>query len=249
MAAIVPDAGLSARNLFELLVEAVSGLADSVIGQHSGRYVPLLCTFFIFILIANLLGLVPGFTPPTSDFDITFALGICSFLVFNYYGFKAQGVAYLKHFAGPFWWLAVLMFPLELIGVLVRPFSLGLRLFGNLFGDHLVLEIFTGLTKVGIPVVFYLLGTLVSVIQAFVFMLLSMIYIALSVRARRAPLSSSGGRGFLDRETTQAAHARHGAAEMRIEAASKAGAAGRERRNRMIGKSLKLSLRPSSLRC
>ena len=87
----------------------------------------------------------------------------------------------MKHFAGPIWWLAVLMVPLELIGAFVRPFSLGLRLFGNLFGDHLVLEIFTGLTKVGVPVVFYLLGTLVTVIQAFVFTLLSMIYIALAV--------------------------------------------------------------------
>ena len=179
--AIVPDSSLSARNVFELLVESISGLADSVIGHHSERYVPILATFFVFILLSNFLGLLPGFVPPTSDFDITFALGVCSFLVFNYYGFKVQGVGYLKHFAGPFWWLAWLIFPLEIIGVFVRPFSLGLRLFGNLFGDHLVLEIFTGLTKVGIPVIFYFLGTLVAVIQAFVFTLLSMIYIALSV--------------------------------------------------------------------
>ena len=117
-----------------------------------------------------------------SDFDITFALGVCSFIVFNYYGFKVAGVGYLKHMAGPFWWLAWLIFPLELIGVFVRPASLGLRLFGNMFGDHLVLEIFTGLTKVVIPVVFYFLGALVSAIQAFVFMLLSMIYIALGVQ-------------------------------------------------------------------
>jgi F-type H+-transporting ATPase subunit a len=179
--AIVPDARLSARSIFELLVESISGLAHAVIGHHSERYVPILATFFIFILVSNFLGLLPGFLPPTSDFDITFALGICSFLVFNYYGFKVQGIGYLKHFAGPFWWLAWLIFPLEIIGVFVRPFSLGLRLFGNLFGDHLVLEIFTGLTKVGIPVIFYFLGTLVAVIQAFVFTLLSMIYIALSV--------------------------------------------------------------------
>src|SRR5262249_15604069 len=141
----------------------------------------LLCSFFIYILFCNFIGLVPGFTPPTSDFDITFALGTVSFLAFNYYGLKAQGVAYLKHFAGPIWWLAVLMVPLELIGAFVRPFSLGLRLYGNLFGDHLVLEIFIGLTKVVVPVVFYMLGTLVTVIQAFVFTLLSMIYISLAV--------------------------------------------------------------------
>lgn len=179
--AVVPDEGLSARNVFELLVEAIGGLSDSVIGHGAAKYVPLLSTFFIFILFCNFMGLLPGFTPPTSDFDITLALGVVSFLAFNYYGFKAQGVAYLKHFMGPILWLAPLMVVLELIGTLVRPVSLGLRLFGNLFGDHLVLEIFTGLTKVGIPVVFYMLGTLVAVIQAFVFTLLSMIYIALAV--------------------------------------------------------------------
>jgi len=179
--AVVPDEGLSARNVFELLVEAIGGLCDSVIGHGAAKYVPLLSTFFIFILFCNFMGLLPGFTPPTSDFDITLALGVVSFLAFNYYGFKAQGVAYLKHFMGPILWLAPLMIVLELVGTLVRPVSLGLRLFGNLFGDHLVLEIFTGLTKVGIPVVFYMLGTLVAVIQAFVFTLLSMIYIALAV--------------------------------------------------------------------
>jgi F-type H+-transporting ATPase subunit a len=179
--AVVPDETLTARNVYELLVEGIGGLGDSVIGHGAARYVPLLASFFIFILCANFIGLVPGFTPPTSDFDITFALGVVSFLAFNYYGFKAQGPSYLKHFAGPILWLAPLMIVLELVGTLVRPVSLGLRLFGNLFGDHLVLEIFTELTKVGVPVVFYMLGTLVSVIQAFVFTLLSMIYIALAV--------------------------------------------------------------------
>ncbi len=179
--AVVPDASLSPRTIFELLVESIGGLAETVIGPHSERYVPILVAIFVYILAANFLGLVPGFAPPTSSFNITFALGLCSFLVFNYYGFRQQGTKYLAHMAGPFWWLAWLIFPLELIGVVVRPFSLALRLFGNLFGDHLVLEIFTDLTKVVIPVVFYFLGTLVSVIQAFVFLLLSMIYIALSV--------------------------------------------------------------------
>ncbi len=180
--AIVPDEGLTARNLFELLVEGISSLGENVIGHGSARFVPILATFFIFIVLSNLIGLVPGFTPPTSDFDITFALGVVSLLVFNYYGFKIQGVGYLKHFVGPIAALAPLMIILEIISViLVRPASLGLRLFGNMFGDHLVLEIFTGLTKVGVPVVFYMLGTLVSVIQAFVFTLLSTIYIALAV--------------------------------------------------------------------
>ena len=179
-AALVPDESLSARNFFELVIEMIGGLAENVIGHGSAKYLPLLGSFFVYILVCNFIGLVPGFTPPTSNFNITFALGAVSFLAFNYYGFKVQGIGYVKHFAGPIWWLAVLMIPLELIGAFVRPFSLGLRLFGNLFGDHLVLEIFTKLTKVGVPVVFYMLGTLVTVIQAFVFTLLSMIYIALA---------------------------------------------------------------------
>lgn len=179
--AIIPDAGLTPRNLFELLVEGLGSLADSVIGHGSKVYVPILAAFFSFILASNLLGLVPGFGPPTSDFDITFALGVCCFLIFNYYGFKIQGMNYLKHFAGPMLALAPLIFLLEIIGVVVRPVSLGLRLYGNMFGDHLVLEIFTDLTKVVIPVIFYFLGTLVSCIQAFVFTLLATIYIALSV--------------------------------------------------------------------
>ncbi len=181
--ALIPDAGLTPRNAFELLVEGITGLCESVIGPESSRYVPILATFFVYILVCNFLGLLPGFVPPTSDFDITFALGVCSFLVFNYYGLRVQGIGYIKHFAGPVWWLAWLIFTLEIIGVFVRPASLALRLFGNLFGDHLVLEIFTGLTRIGVPVVFYLLGTLVSVIQAFVFTLLSMIYISLAVHS------------------------------------------------------------------
>jgi F-type H+-transporting ATPase subunit a len=180
---LIPDENLSARNFFEVIVEFIASMCESVIGKGSATYVPILATFFLFIISCNLLGLVPGFGPPTSDFDITFALGVCSFIVFNDYGFKVAGIGYLKHMAGPFWWLAWLIFPLEMIGVFVRPASLGLRLFGNMFGDHLVLEIFTDLTKVVVPVVFYFLGTLVSVIQAFVFMLLSMIYIALGVQS------------------------------------------------------------------
>ena len=179
--AMVPDGSLTPRNVFELLVESIGSLADSVIGHGYKTYVPLLSSLFLFILLSNLLGLVPGFIPPTSDFDITFALGVCSFIVFNYYGLKVQGMAYVKHLMGPMLFLAPLIFLLELIGIFVRPLSLGLRLFGNMAGDHLVLDIFINLTYAVIPVVFYFLGTLVSVIQAFVFMLLTTIYIGLSV--------------------------------------------------------------------
>jgi F-type H+-transporting ATPase subunit a len=179
---LVPEDRLSARNLAELFVGAITSMTEGVLGHSGRKYVPLFGTFFIFILISNLMGLVPGFAPPTSDFNITFGLGVASFLGYNAIGIKTQGlVNYLKHFVGPIWWLAVLMVPLELIDNLVRPVSLALRLFGNMTGDHLVLEIFTDLTKLVVPVAFYCLGAFVSLIQAFVFTLLTIIYVSLSV--------------------------------------------------------------------
>ena len=179
--AAIPDDSLTLRNLAELLVEGVTGMAEGVLGHQGRRYVPFYGSFFLFILCANLIGLVPGFAPPTSNFNVTFALGVTSFIAYNVYGFREQGVDYLKHFVGPIWWLGILMVPLELIDNFVRSFSLALRLFGNMTGDHVVLEIFTDLTKVVVPVVFYALGAFVSLIQAFVFTLLSLVYVSLAV--------------------------------------------------------------------
>lgn len=178
---VIPDATLTARNSLEIFVEWFVGFIEGLIGRKGRNFVHVYATFFLFILAANLVGLLPGFAPPTSDFNVTFALGVTSFLVYNYYGFQAKGVGYLKHFVGPIWWLAFLMLPLELIDNLVRPVSLALRLFGNMTGDHLVLEIFTGLTKIGVPVIFYMLGAFVSLIQAFVFTILSIIYLSLAL--------------------------------------------------------------------
>ena len=179
--AVVPDGGLSLRNVVEILVEFIVGLVDSIIGKKGRKYVSLFGSFFFFILSANLTGLIPGFSPPTSDVNTTFGLGIVSFCAYNYFGARAHGAGYLKHFMGPVLFLAPLFVILGGVSHLVRPVSLGLRLFGNMFGDHLAVEIFTDLTKIGVPVVFYLLGTLVSVIQAFVFTLLSVIYVAMAV--------------------------------------------------------------------
>ncbi len=177
----VPDDSLTFRNLAELLVEGVIGMAEGVLGHNARKYIPLYGSFFIFILVSNLMGLIPGFSPPTTNFNVTLALGLLSFTAYNVFGFKEQGIGYLKHFVGPMLWLAPLMIPLELISNFVRPFSLALRLLGNMTGDHTVLEIFTDLTKVGIPVIFYGLGTFVSFVQAFVFTLLSMVYVSLAV--------------------------------------------------------------------
>ncbi len=178
---VVPDATLTARNFFDVFVEWFVDFIETITGHGGRRYLPVYATFFLFILTANLVGLLPGFAPPTSDFNVTFALGVCSFLAYNYFGLKQKGMAYLKHFLGPIWWLAVLMLPLEIADNLIRPVSLGLRLFGNMTGDHLVLEIFTDLTKVVIPVIFYVLGAFVSLVQAFVFTILSCVYLSLAI--------------------------------------------------------------------
>lgn len=178
---VVPDATLTLRNTLEIFVEWFVGFMEGLLGQRARRYLPIYGTFFLFILAANLVGLLPGFAPPTNNFNVTFALGVLSFVAYNVYGFREKGLAYLKHFVGPIWWLAFLMLPLEVIDNLVRPVSLSLRLFGNMTGDHLVLEIFVGLTKVVVPVFFYALGAFVSLIQAFVFTILSVIYVALAL--------------------------------------------------------------------
>ena len=179
---VVPDGTLTVRNSLEIFVELITGIVEGVLGHHGREYVHLFGTFFLFILAANLFGLLPGFAPPTGNFNVTFALGVCSFVMFNYYGIAKNGLfGYIKHHVGPIWWLGFLMLPLELIDMCVRPFSLALRLFGNMTGDHLVLEIFTDLTKLVIPVVFYMLGAFVSLVQAFVFTLLSVIYVSLAL--------------------------------------------------------------------
>lgn len=179
---LVPDETMTARNFAEVLVGGIHSIVSSVLGERGRPYVALFGSFFLFILTSNVMGLLPGFAPPTSNFNITFALGICSFLAFNFIGIRTQGIVnYAKHFVGPVWWLGVLMVPLEIIDNLVRPMSLGLRLFGNMTGDHLVLEIFTDLTKLFVPVIFYLLGAFVSLVQAFVFTLLSTVYVSLAM--------------------------------------------------------------------
>jgi F-type H+-transporting ATPase subunit a len=178
---VVPDEGFSARNIAEVLTEFISNLSESVIGHDGPKYVPLFASLFIFILASNLIGLIPGFTPPTDNFNVTLALGVVSFVAYNFYGVQAHGVAYLKQFVGPLLLLAPLMIVVELFSHLFRPASLAIRLYGNMFADHLLLGIFTDLTKVLIPVIFYLLGSFVSLVQALVFTLLTMVYVGLAI--------------------------------------------------------------------
>ena len=137
---------------------------------------PLLGTYALFILCMNLLGLVPGFNPPTDQFNVTLPFALIIFVVTHYLGIKVHGSRYLKQFTGPLWWLAPLMLPIELITHCVRPMSLSIRLFGNMTGDHKVVAVFTAILAVGLPIPFMGLGVLISVLQAFVFVLLSAIY-------------------------------------------------------------------------
>lgn len=178
---VVPDEGFSARNIGEVVTEFITNLSESVIGHDGPKYVPLFGSLFVFILASNLMGLIPGFTPPTDNFNVTLALGVVSFVAYNYYGLQAHGIAYLKQFMGPLLLLAPLMIVVELFSHMFRPASLAIRLYGNMFADHLLLGIFTDLTKVLIPVIFYLLGTFVSLVQALVFTLLTMVYVGLAI--------------------------------------------------------------------
>jgi len=179
---IVPDEGISIRSIAEFAVEQLDSFVEAVLGHHSYReFVPFFGTLFLFILTADLFGLLPGMEPPTGNSDLTFALGAICFCFFIYQGFRAKGFfGYLRSFLGPVLFLAPLMLPIELADNLFRPFSLGVRLYANMFADHTVLGIFTGLTYVGFPVAFYALGAIVCVIQAVIFMVLSMSYVRLA---------------------------------------------------------------------
>ncbi len=178
---LVPDSKLTYRNFFEILAERLYALTETVIGHHDAAiYFPVVGSIFVFIFASNLIGLVPTFQPSTDNLNTTLALGVFVFVYYNYAGFKAHGLSYLKHFLGPMMFLAPLMLVIELASHLFRPLSLALRLRGNILGDHIVLQVFSGLVPYLLPVIFYGLGVFVAFMQAFVFCLMTMVYISLS---------------------------------------------------------------------
>lgn len=178
--AIVPTDKFSLRGIFEVFTEYIGDLASQVIGHHGRVFAPYFASIFTYILFNNLVGLVPGMTPATQNFNTTFAFGIFSFLAYNVIGLKHGGMGYLKHFLGPVMWLAPLMLIIEIISHIIRPLTLGLRLANVMTGDHTVLSVFLGLFPIGPAIPFYAMGLLVCTIQAFVFTLLSMVYVALA---------------------------------------------------------------------
>lgn len=165
------------QNFMEVVVSGVENMVNETMGEHGKPYFPLIATLAIFVLVSNLIGLIPGFYPPTANINTTAACAIIVFLSTHIVGVKEHGVKYIKHFLGPIAWLAPIMFFIEVIGHLSRPLSLTLRLFGNMNGHELVLMIFFGLAPFLVPLPMMVMGVLVSFIQAFVFMLLAMIYI------------------------------------------------------------------------
>lgn len=160
-------------------VLAIRNLLVDNVGTHGLKYFPVIATFGMLILVSNLMGLIPGLMAPTASTSVTFALGISSFVYYNAIGIKENGLlGHLRHFAGPIPWLAVLMFPIELVSNLVRPMSLGIRLFGNLFGDEQILGTIFGLVKWVVPALIMPLSVFVAFMQTFIFVLLSIIYIS-----------------------------------------------------------------------
>ena len=180
---IIPDKGITFRNIVEMYGNFIYSQCRTIIGEKEAeKYFSFVATIFLVILSCNLIGLVPGFLPPTEYLTTTLALGFFSFVYYNIKGCKEQGVFnYIKHFAGPLWYLSFLIFPIEIISNAIRPISLALRLRSNMMGDHLVLSEFSKLVPVIVPIIFMLLGILVSFIQAYVFTVLSMVYISLAV--------------------------------------------------------------------
>jgi F-type H+-transporting ATPase subunit a len=178
---VVPDEGASLRSVGEVITEFVDSSVHGVIEDHHYRsLVPFFGSLFMFIVVANYFGLIPGMEPPTSDSDLTFALGTICFAFYIIQGFRSNGVWYLRSFLGPVLFLAPLMLPIELADNLFRPFSLGVRLYANMFADHTVLSIFTGLTYLIMPLAFYALGAIVCIVQALIFMILSLAYVRLA---------------------------------------------------------------------
>ncbi len=167
------------QNLLEMIVGGLENFMVEITGEEGRAFFPFIGTIFLYIFVSNLIGLIPGFFSPTANLNTTLSMAACTFVLTHIIGIKFHGVKYIKHFLGPVWALAPLMFVIELIGHLARVMSLSVRLFGNIFGKEKILGILfalAGLYLAPLPILF--LGILVSFIQAVVFMLLAIVYFA-----------------------------------------------------------------------
>jgi F-type H+-transporting ATPase subunit a len=189
-AGVLPDEGVTIRNIVELVIEALGDLGQTTIGEEWRRYFPVVGTIFFFVLVSNVMSLIPGLLGSTSDVNVTFAWAIISFVVYNFVGIKQHGWKYIYQFMGPSIMdmeiggkhyhvrlLAPVFLILEIPLHFARILTLGIRLLANMFADHTVVLVWLGLVPIAVPAIFMGLGLLVSFLQAFVFALLTMIYI------------------------------------------------------------------------
>jgi len=166
------------QHIFEGAHGFVQGQSHEIIGHHSEGFTPFLMALGFFILTCNLIGVIPGFESPTADKVVPLGLAVCAFAYYQTQGFKHAGIAYLKHFLGPVWWLAWLLLPIELISHLARVLSLTIRLYANIFAGDMVTLVFFSLVPIGVPIVFLGLHIGVSLLQTYIFVLLTTVYLA-----------------------------------------------------------------------
>ncbi|MFK7823802.1 MAG: F0F1 ATP synthase subunit A [Oligoflexales bacterium] len=178
---VIPSAKISLRSFVEMAMDFLYSLTKEHCGQRYRKFLPLMAGLFLFILVSNLSGLIPGLPPTTENFNTNLAMGLIVFFWYNYAGIKEHGASYIKQFTGPFLVLALLFLPIELISHSVRPLSLAFRLLANIFCDHLLLGVFSGLVPLVIPTLFLFFGLLVAFVQSFVFVLLTGIYVNMAI--------------------------------------------------------------------
>lgn len=172
------------QQFLEIIVGGLRDLLRDIVGPHSERFLYIVGAFATFIFVSNLMGLFFFLQPPTGNVNTTFALSTIAFLYYNWQGVKTQGVGhYLAHFGGPIWWLAPFMFIIEVIGHFARILSLGMRLFGNIFGEHTATGMFMGMLPFIVPWPMMGLGIFGAFLQTFVFIMLTMVYIGGAVTA------------------------------------------------------------------
>lgn len=170
------------QHAMEVVVEFVQSLTDEIIGHDGRRYVAMIGTLGVFIVLCNLWGLIPTLETPTANIQVTLGCAVAAFLYYNFHGFRQHGiVGYLKHLCGPMLAIAVIMFPIEVVGNVGRLLSLSVRLYANMMVGNLLEKVFGGLIPVAVPVAFMALHVFVSFLQAYVFMLLPAVYISMAV--------------------------------------------------------------------
>ncbi len=171
------------QNLMEAYIGGVLQMGADVMGKEEARkYIPLIATIGLFVVFANLIGIVPGFESPTAFLELPLTLALVVFVYYNYVGIKKQGVIkYFKHFMGPVWWLYWLMFPIEIVSHISRLISLSFRLFGNIKGDDMFLAVILMLAPWIMPLVPFSLLLFMAFLQAFIFMMLTTVYIGSAI--------------------------------------------------------------------